>query len=99
MLLMKKIFFDAIKQGRKTTTLRFWRYQRVKPGSIHTIVGLGRVKIVDVVCLSYDSLTERDAKDDGFATLAELKKALADMYPPEKQKERKLFKIHFALLP
>ncbi len=40
MLLMKKKYFEPIRRGAKTTTLRYWLRPRVKYGSVHKIPGL-----------------------------------------------------------
>ena len=44
MLLMKKIFFDAIRCGEKTTTLRYWQRQHINPGSVQFVRGLGKLR-------------------------------------------------------
>ena len=81
MLLMKKVFFDAIRSGRKTTTLRYWRHQRVRPGQVHTMPGLGKVRIESVEVVDLSSLTGAEADDDGFCSRADLLEALERMYP------------------
>lgn len=98
MLLMKKQFFDAIRSGCKTTTLRFWRYRRVKAGSTHRIPGLGKVLIESVEETSLDGLTERDAVADGFENLNELRRQLRILYPVGGGDGRRLFKVKFRLL-
>ena len=81
MLLMKKEFFEAIRSGRKTTTLRYWRRRIVAPGSVHNIRGLGRIRIDRVCPVRLRDLRAADAHADGFETLAALKRALKRMYP------------------
>ncbi|KPK49383.1 MAG: hypothetical protein AMK72_04665 [Planctomycetes bacterium SM23_25] len=81
MLLMKKAFFEAIRSGRKTVTLRCWRHQRVAPGQVHTVPGLGKVRIESVEAVRLSSVTDADAAADGFRSVAELRKALKKMYP------------------
>lgn len=96
MLLFKKVFHDAIIAGTKTTTLRYWRYQRVKPGSIHTVPRLGRVRIESVQRVEMADLTADHARDDGFESLADLHAALAEMYGPNPETSgRQLFLVHF----
>ena len=108
MLLMKKEFFDAIRSGAKTTTLRFWRHRRVRPGSIHTVRGLGVVRIDSVREAALAELTEADAAADGFTSLDDLRAALARMYPDAHlaapagaadNDARKLYLVHFTFLP
>ena len=81
MLLMKKAFFDAIRSGRKATTVRFWKHQMVRPGEVHTMPGLGKVRIDDVRKLALSELTDADAVADGFESAAELIAALKRIYP------------------
>ena len=81
MLLMKKVFFDAIRSGRKATTVRFWRRQMVRPGEVHTMPGLGKVRIDEVREVALSDLTDADAVADGFASAADLTAALKRMYP------------------
>lgn len=99
MLLMKKVFFDAIRRGAKTVTLRLWRHQMVRPGQVHTIPGLGRVRIEAVREVALSELTEADAAADGFASVGELLAALKKMYPALGQDGgacgRKLYAVHF----
>ena len=104
MLLMKKEFFDAIRRGDKTTTVRLWRHRRVRPGAVHTVPGLGKVRIEDVQTVALAELTESDAAADGFASLADLRAALARMYPEAELDApagaadadgRKLYLVHF----
>jgi hypothetical protein len=98
MLLMKKIFYDAIRDGTKTTTLRFWQRRMVRPGSEHRIRGLGRVRIDEVRPVELSDLTEADARADGLAGLEALRVALDEMYPPEQRKGRTLYLVGFTFL-
>lgn len=98
MLLMKKRYFDAIRAGRKTTTLRFWSRRQVRPDSAHTIPGLGRVHISRVDVVRPNDLTDADAADDGFESVESLQGALAEVYPPALREGRQLYQIHFYLL-
>ncbi len=98
MLLMKKIFYDAIREGTKTTTLRFWKRRMVRPGSEHRIRGLGRVRIDEVRPVDLSELTEADAKADGLAGLEALRIALDEMYPPQHRDGRTLYLVRFRYL-
>jgi len=99
MLLMKREFFDAIRSGRKTTTLRYWRWAMVKSGTVHSVRGLGQVRVDDVKTVDVSSLTKADARADGFANLADLRRALDMIYPPDKRDGRKLHIVRFTYLP
>ncbi len=98
MLLIRKTYFDAIRSGAKTTTLRYWCRKQVLPGSMHKVRGLGVVQIDEVKCVEEDSLTHHDALSDGFESLDKLKESLREMYPPNKRKDRKLYRIRFRFL-
>jgi len=102
MLLMKKRFFPAIRCGEKTTTLRYWRWRHVGAGQVHTVPGLGKVRIDSAEAVRLAELTDSHAADDGFASLAELRAALEEMYTgtnlDDGEAERKLYLVHFTLL-
>lgn len=99
MLLMKKIYFQAIRQGTKTTTLRYWRRRQVRAGSVHEIRGLGPIRIDDVHRVRAADLTDAHARADGFADLASLLAALDAMYPPADRDGRELYLLQFTFLP
>ncbi len=97
---MKKVFFDAIRGGGKRTTLRFWRNPMVRAGEVHTVPGLGKVRIDDVREVALSELSDADAAADGFGSVAELLAALKRMYPslgadPAAGCERRLYAVHF----
>ena len=99
MLLMKKLFFEAIRSGRKTVTVRFWRYARLSGGQVHTIPGLGKVRIERVEPIEPRDLTEKLARSDGFDCLGDMKLALSEMYGTMDGSDgRRLFAVHFAYL-
>ena len=103
---MKKEFFDAIRSGRKRATLRLWKRRRVLPGRLHTVPGLGKVRIDDVREVSLAQLTEADAEADGFASLVQLRTALDRIYGPADLarvdgdgEARKLYMVRFTFMP
>ncbi len=98
MLLMKKVFFDAIRSGRKTTTLRYWPRRMVRPESLHTIPGLGKVRIDSAEPTELAKLTDDDAKTDGFENIQALKDALDELYPPDARQDRTLYLVRFTLI-
>ena len=98
MLFVRKEYFEAIRGGTKTTTLRYWRRPVVRPGSTHSVRGLGRVRIESVEPMRLADLTEDHARADGFDDLAALHAALARHYPADKRDGRKLFLVRFELI-
>ena len=99
MLLIKKRFFDDIRSGRKTTTLRYWSRCRVRANSVHTVPGLGAVRIDAAGPVEPDELTDEDARADGFAGLRDLAEALDELYPLDQRDGRRLFLVRFTYLP
>jgi len=99
MLLFRKIYYDAIRCGTKTTTLRYWPRAMIRAGSLHTVRGLGRIRIHAVRVVRWKDLTDADARADGFADLASLRRALRRYYPPEARRGRTLYQVHFTYLP
>ena len=102
MLLMKKRFFPAIRRGEKTTTLRYWRWRRVGAGQVHTVPGLGKVRIDSAEEVRLAELTDSHAADDGFASLGDMRAALEEMYEgadlADGEADRQLYLVHFTLL-
>jgi hypothetical protein len=100
MLLMKKRFFDAIRSGRKTVTVRFWRHARLGGGQVHTIPGLGKVRIERVEPIGPEDLTEELAQSDGFECLCDMKRTLAELYGDRRNTPdgRRLFAVWFSFL-
>lgn len=98
MLLMKREFFDAIRRGEKTTTLRYWQRQHLNPGSVQFIQGLGELLINDVTQVNLSELTDSDARKNGFHNLLELDLTLDEIYTQEQRYSRELFLIQFTLI-
>jgi len=98
MLLMKKRFFDVIRSGAKTTTLRYWLRCCVRPDSIQTVPGLGRVRIDAAEPVDLDKLNDEDARADGFESINSLLHALDELYPPSSRQGRTLYRIRFTYL-
>jgi hypothetical protein len=98
MLLFKKRFHEAIVRGEKTTTLRFWKRRQVRPGSVHVVPRLGRLRILDVAPSDLDALNEADAQADGFDGVAELRSALNEMYPQAERNGRTLYRVEFEFI-
>ena len=98
MLLMRRCYFDAIRTGTKTTTLRFWRRPRVRAGSVHLVPGLGRVRITRAEATRIEDLVEADARADGFGSLPALRRALENLYPSRSRGDRSLYLVRFQFL-
>jgi len=98
MLMMRKEYFDAVRAGAKTTTLRFWRHARVRAGTVHTVRGLGRLHIEAVRDVDLADLTDADARADGFESLGALRRALGRHYAPEDRTGRTLYHVRFTYL-
>ena len=98
MLLMKRTYFDAIRRGAKTTTLRYWRHPHVRPGAVYTIGGLGRIGIDDLAVVRLADLTDAHARADGFEDLGALREALDALYPPAARQDRQLYLVQFTFL-
>jgi hypothetical protein len=69
----------------------------VKPGSLQTIRGLGKVRIDEATCVKFADLTDADAQADGLADLKALRTALRGLYPPARREGRKLYLVRFTL--
>lgn len=98
MLFLRKQYFEPIRAGVKTTTLRYWRYAMVRPGSVHVVRGLGRIRVESVEEISASSLTAADAVADGFPDLPALQTALASHYPPGSLDGKRLYRVRFQYL-
>lgn len=99
MLMFKKVFYAAIAAGQKTTTLRYWRRPRVRPGSVHTVPHLGKLAIESVQPILPEDLTDSHAHSDGFASLADLHTALNTLYSPAAVgADKRLFLVRFRFL-
>ena len=96
-LLFKKKFLPAIRSGHKRQTLRFWKWRLTRAGQRSYIPGVGHIVIEQVEEVRLEDLTEADAVADGFATLEELRTALAELYPAQEAAGRKLFRVRFSL--
>ncbi len=99
MLLFKKKFLAAIREGTKTQTIRLWKRRMMKAGQRSYIPGAGYICIESVEQVALDDLTEEDAVRDGFDTLGALRAEIAAIYDPATTDGKKPFRIRFRLLP
>jgi len=102
MLFMKKKYFEAIRAGRKTMTIRYWRRRLVRPGQVCRVRGLGRLRIESIEPVKLAGLTDEHAAAEGFDSVAQLRRELLGLYPAlaeEAPAGRQLFAIRFTYLP
>lgn len=71
----------------------------MRAGQRSYIPGAGHIQILQVEEVRLEDLTEEDAVADGFQSLEELRRELAEIYPNHIAAGRKLFRIIFELLP
>jgi hypothetical protein len=98
MLLFKKKFLEAIRQGTKTQTIRLWTHRMMRAGQRSYIPGAGYIRIESVEQVSLEELTEEDAVRDGFHSLADLRAEISSIYESRADGKRP-FRIRFTLLP
>jgi hypothetical protein len=96
-LLFKRKFFDAIRGGRKTTTLRRWKSTALHRGVRATTRGLGVLKILDCSRVELEDLKQSDARADGFESLQALHEVLRWIYPDHQNDGRQWYKVKFKL--
>jgi hypothetical protein len=97
-LLFKKKFLPAIRAGEKTQTIRLWSVRRMKSGQRSYIPGAGYIRVVSVTPVDVQSLTDDDARPDGFSSANELRQELATLYAPQLSAGHRAYRICFTLL-
>jgi len=107
-ILFKRCFFDAIRSGAKTATIRWWARPMVRAGTRVTVPFLagGRLLIDAVEPLdSLGELTESDAAADGFPSRRAMLATLLAIYPElgvrrrsRKPAARTLFRVRFRFI-
>ncbi|MBL8830317.1 MAG: ASCH domain-containing protein [Planctomycetaceae bacterium] len=81
MLLFKKKFLDAIRNGTKTQTIRLWKRCMFRAGQASYIPGAGYIRITAVDRVELSELTDDDARPDGFESVASLRREIDAIYP------------------
>jgi hypothetical protein len=99
MLLFKKRFLPAIRQGEKTQTIRLWKHRRMREGQRSYIPGAGYVRIGAVEPVELENLTDADARLDGFDTADALREEIRRLYPDRAPGRYQAFRVAFELLP
>jgi len=99
MLLFKKKFLPAIREGRKTQTIRLWKHRRMRAGQRSYIPGAGPIWITAVEEVELAQLTDADAVPDGFASADALRAEIARLYPEPSAAGRRAYRVQFQLCP
>jgi hypothetical protein len=99
MLLFKKKFLSAIRAGRKTQTIRLWKYRRMRPGQRSYIPGAGYIRVTAVEKVRLDELTDEDARLDGFETADQLRAEIGQLYGQPRSAGHHAYRVAFHLLP
>ena len=99
MLLFKKKFLPAIRQGRKTQTIRLWKHRRMRAGQRSYIPGVGYIRVLQVEPVALEALSDADARPDGFETAAQLREELRALYGEKIAAGYQAYRIVFRLAP
>lgn len=99
MLLFKKKFLPAIRQGEKNQTIRLWKYRRMRAGQRSYIPGVGYIRVTAVEVVRLDDLTDADARPDGFATADALRAEIIALYPKQLAEGHGAYRVVFHVLP
>ena len=99
MLLFKKKFLSAIRSGEKTQTIRLWKYRRMRPGQRSYIPGAGYIRLIKIEEVRLETLTDEDARPDGFETANQLRAEIARLYPRQLAEGYRAYRIIFQMLP
>jgi hypothetical protein len=96
-LFFKKPLQDAIREGRKRTTIRRWQAGKpgVRSGQRVFAPGLGWLTIDGVEPVDLDGLDDADARADGFDTAAGLRDVLLSLYPRHAADGKRWFRVSF----
>ncbi len=98
MLLFKKKFLDAIRDGRKTQTVRLWRGCRMRAGQLSYVPGVGYIRIGQIDEVQLDALTDDDAVLDGFESAAALLAEIRTLYADRLYEGYRAYRIRFRRL-
>lgn len=98
MLLFKKKFLPAIRQGEKTQTIRLWKWRMMRAGQRSYIPGAGYIRIDQVEQVRLEDLTDQDAIPDGFATADALRTEINEIYAEKVAAGYQAYRVVFHLL-
>jgi hypothetical protein len=79
MLLFKKKFLPAIREGEKTQSIRLWKHRMMRTGQRSYIPGAGYIRIDEVEQVQLEDLRDEDAIPDGFETADALRSELNEI--------------------
>jgi hypothetical protein len=94
-LLFKKKFLDAIRDGQKTQTIRLWKHRMMRDGQRSYVPGVGAIRINSVSQVEIADLTDADAVPDGFPTADALRQELAGIYGEKLAAGYRTFRVTF----
>jgi len=97
-LLFRKEFHQAIREGRKRQTVRFWKRRPVKPGGRLYSPRLGWFRITDIREVDPSALTDDEARLDGLPSVEALHEKLVELYGSIRPPDRTCFKLTFEFL-
>jgi hypothetical protein len=97
-LLFKKKFLPAIRSGEKTQTIRLWDVCRMKSGQRSYIPGAGYIRVISVGPVELSSLSDNDARPDGFPTADALRTELTTLYAEKLASGFQAYRVCFELL-
>ena len=98
MLLFKRKFLDAIRDGSKTQTIRLWKRRMMRSGQRSYIPGIGAIRIKSVEQVEVDALTDADAIPDGFPSAVALRKELRTLYGEKLDEGHQAYRVVFERL-
>jgi hypothetical protein len=96
-LFFKKPLQDAIREGRKRTTIRRWARPLVRAGAEAFAPGVGWLAIESVESVELEHLSDADALADGFDSHARLLAALHALYPDQARDGKQWFMVRFTV--
>jgi hypothetical protein len=96
-LFFKKPLQEAIREGRKRTTIRRWARPLVRAGAEAFAPGVGWLVIESVESVELEHLSDADAVADGFDSHARLMATLGDLYPDQAGDGKQWFMVRFTV--
>ena len=70
----------------------------MKAGQRSYIPGVGYIRVTGVDKVDLESLTDEDARPDGFETADDLRAELADLYPKQLAEGHAAYRVMFRIL-
>jgi len=96
-LFFKREFQEAIRAGRKRSTIRRWNKPPLRAGAEAFSPGLGWLAIEAVEAVELDRLGDEDARADGFDTAKAMRQVLLKLYPSHATDGRQWYRVLFRL--